>query len=97
MPRKQLFSVLLVPVGGDGEDGVAVGEHAPQRALAAFQPPARLGPAPARAGTHPAEEILIWVLQRIPGAGQDRIDRARADTNAEELFTELHHITTADA
>ncbi len=95
--RKEPFGVLLVPAGGDGKDGVAVGEHAPQRALAAFQSPARLVHVQALTSAHTPEEILIWFLQRVRGAGQDRLDRASANTRAEELFAELHDISAADA
>lgn len=49
------------------------------------------------AGAHALCQILIRVFERPRDAPQDRLDRPGAEARPEQLFGELHHITTRDA
>jgi hypothetical protein len=94
---KQPLGVILVAIGGDGKDGVAGGEHAPQRALGALQPPAGLVHVQVLALAHAREQVLVGMLEGICCAREDLLDRAGADARAEQLFEQLGHIAAAHA
>ena len=80
---EQLAQVLLVTVGGDHEHCDLRGEGAPQRALAALEPPAGLIDVQRFGAAHLASQLFVRLLERVTGAGKDRVDRAGRDPGAE--------------
>ena len=93
---EQFAQVLLVAIRGDLEDGDLLGERAPQRALAALQPPAGLIDVERPGAAHPAEQLLVGLLERVTGAVEDRVDRADRDPGAEQLLAELDEVAARD-
>lgn len=79
------------------KEGVAAGEHAPQRAALTGGAPAGLVHVHALTGAHTLSELLVGLRQRLAGALEDRLDGAGAQAHPEQLFAELHNITAADA
>ena len=45
---------------------------------------------------HPAEQLFVRRLERVPGTGEDRVDRAGADPRAEQLLAQLDQVTARD-
>ena len=45
---------------------------------------------------HPAQQILVGVLERVAGTGDDRVDGARADPRSEQLLAQLDNISAGD-
>jgi hypothetical protein len=96
MVGEQLAQVLLVTTGGDCEDRDLLAERAPERALAALQPPAGLIDVQCSGAAHPVEQPLVGLLERVAGSGEDRVDRTARDAGAEELLAALDQVTTRD-
>jgi hypothetical protein len=69
--------VILVTVWGERKEGVAAGEHAPQRAALPGGSPAGLIHVQALAGAHTLSQLLVGLRQRLAGALEDRLERAR--------------------
>jgi hypothetical protein len=82
---------------GDAKDRGAAGEHAPERAPAAAQPPAGLVDVEGRGGADVPEQILVGFVERLSGVLHDGVDRARGDRGSEELSDELDRVAAGDA
>jgi hypothetical protein len=94
---EQLLGVILVPVGLHGEVGVLGVEHPPQRTpLPSGAPPGLVHVQRSRAAQH-SQQIFMRLGEGQRGAGDDRVDRARADPGAKQLFVELDAIAARDA
>jgi hypothetical protein len=76
---EQRLGAVLVTVGLNGQDRVALGDGAPERALAPLPPPAGLIHVQRPRPGDPFEQVLTGLGQRIGGAGEDRIDGADRD------------------
>ena len=74
--------MIVVTACGDLQDRVALGEHAPDRALGAAQPPAGLVHVDRPGRTDLVEQVLARLGQRVGGAGEDRVDRPGTDPRA---------------
>ena len=93
---EQLAQAVLVTIGRDLKHRDAVGEGAPQSALAAAQAPPGLIDIDVRRSAHPPEQLLMRLGQCVAGASEDVIDRAAADPRAEQLLAQLHGVAARD-
>jgi len=84
--------MVFMPVLSDPQDGVPVGERAPQRAGLALQTPTGLIHVK-RAGTPDLiQQILIRVGERISGPGEHRVHGTGTDPGVEQLLKQLNDI-----
>jgi hypothetical protein len=89
---EQRLGAILVAVSFDREVGVALIEEPPQRAPLTGGAPASLIHVQRLRGAQSLEQVVVGAGERVRGAREDRVDRARADAAAEQLFAELHRI-----
>ena len=89
--------MILVTVGSDVQIGVALIEDAPQRAALPGGPPAGLVHVHRVRPAKRLQQVGVGLGERVAGAGEDRVDRARADPRAEQLLAQLDHVAARDA
>jgi hypothetical protein len=88
--------VVFAAIGGDPEHRVPVGERAPQRAAVAGGPPPRLIHVEALARANAFQQIVVRGVERARDPGEDRVDRAAADSRAEQFLAQLDDVAAAD-
>ncbi len=68
--------MVLVAVGGDAQNRMALSKGPPQRALTALQAPPGLVHVDVPGQADLLEQVLIGLPERVADARQDRVDRA---------------------
>jgi len=84
--------VLLAAVGRNPQHRRLFAEGAPERARLATEVPTRLVDVERARATGLLEQFVVDRLQRLAGAGKDRLDRPHRDRTAEQLLQQLDQL-----
>jgi hypothetical protein len=92
----QAVQMLLAAVGRDPQHRRLFAEGAPERTRLTAQVPAGLIDVERARRTRLLEQLVVDRLQRLGGAGEDRVDRPDRDRTAEQLLHQLDQLPSGE-